>query len=216
MDVEALPTAADDLGEGPLWEPETGALWWVDITGRSVRCRDLAGGLERRWATPSNVGCLALTQREDLLIALADGVHRLDPASGAITRQSADPEPDLPTVFNDGWVDPGGRLWCGTADEIEQRPRGSLYRFDPDGTWTRDLGEAPVEVISVANGRVRMSVRPGPGTSAERAGVALDAARRAGPVNHFAFDRRSLAEVFLSIVGRPADAAAEEVPDAGA
>ena len=40
---------------------------------------------------------------------------------------------------------------------------------------------------------------------AERAQAALDAARRAGPVNHFAFDRRSLAEVFLATVGRPAD-----------
>ena len=48
-----------------------------------------------------------------------------------------------------------------------------------------------------------MTLRAGPGTAAERADVALDAARRAGPVNHFAFDRRSLAEVFLAIVGRP-------------
>jgi sugar lactone lactonase YvrE len=139
VDVEALPTAADELGEGPVWEPETGLLWWVDITGRAVRRRDLARGDERRWPTPSNVGCLALTTRGDLLIALADGVHRLDPEGGAIVRQSADPEPDLPTVFNDGWVDPGGRFWCGTADEVEQRPRGSLYRFDPDGSWTRQV-----------------------------------------------------------------------------
>ena len=47
MDVEALPTAADDLGEGPVWEPETGVLWWVDITGRAVRSRRLR---ERRGA----------------------------------------------------------------------------------------------------------------------------------------------------------------------
>jgi hypothetical protein len=33
----------------------------------------------------------------------------------------------------------------------------------------------------------------------------LDAARRAGPVSHFGFDRRSLAEVFLTTVGRPLD-----------
>ena len=47
--------------------------------------------------------------------------------------------------------------------------------------------------------------------------MALEAARRAGAVNHFAFDRRSLAEVFLSMVGRRADddaATAGEVPDA--
>ena len=60
-----------------------------------------------------------------------------------------------------------------------------------------------IEIIGVTNGRVRMTLRGGGGTAAERAQTALDAARRAGPVNHFAFDRRSLAEVFLTTVGRP-------------
>jgi hypothetical protein len=49
-----------------------------------------------------------------------------------------------------------------------------------------------------------MVLRPGPGSAADRAAAALDTARRAGPINHFAFDRRSLAEVFLTTVGRPA------------
>ena len=48
-----------------------------------------------------------------------------------------------------------------------------------------------------------MTLHGGGGSAAERAQAALDAARRAGPVNHFAFDRRSLSEVFLTTVGRP-------------
>ena len=50
-----------------------------------------------------------------------------------------------------------------------------------------------------------MALRAGAGTAAERAAEVLDRARRAGPLNHFAFDRRSLAEVFLTTVGRPVD-----------
>jgi len=66
----------------------------------------------------------------------------------------------------------------------------------------------------IQNGRVRMNLRAGPGAAAERAAVVLDAARRAGPVSHFAFDRRSLAEVFLALVGRPADQDTAEVTTA--
>ncbi len=107
-------------------------------------------------------------------------------------------------------VDRGRVVTAGTMDDLTAGTDPVLeidVPSDPDGTWTRNLGEAPVDVVSIHNGRVRMTLLAGAGTAAERAGVALDAARRAGAVNHFAFDRRSLAEVFLSMVGRPVDAA---------
>ena len=50
-----------------------------------------------------------------------------------------------------------------------------------------------------------MTLHGADGSAAERAQTALDAARRVGPVNHFAFDRRSLSEVFLTTVGRSPD-----------
>ena len=62
-------------------------------------------------------------------------------------------------------------------------------------------------MLSTVNGSVRLSVvdaaAGGDGsTLIERAQPALDAARAAGAVNHFGFERRTLAEVFLEIVGR--------------
>jgi ABC-2 type transport system ATP-binding protein len=105
-------------------------------------------------------------------------------------------------------VDHGKVVVEGTIDELTSGTDPVLeidVPSDPDGTWTRQLGEAPVDVISNNGGRVRMALRPGAGTPAERAAGVLDAARRAGPINQFAFDRRSLAEVFLTTVGRPAD-----------
>jgi ABC-2 type transport system ATP-binding protein len=110
-------------------------------------------------------------------------------------------------------VDHGRAVTTGTIDELTSGADPVLeidVPSDPDGAWTHTLGEAPVDVISVQNGRVRMALRPGPGPAAERAGVVLDVARRAGPVNHFAFDRRSLAEVFLTLVGRPPDESTED------
>jgi len=112
-------------------------------------------------------------------------------------------------------VDRGRAVTSGTIDELTAGADPVLeidVPSDQDGRWTRDLGEAPVEVVSIRNGRVRMTLREGPGTAADRAAVVLDAARRAGPVNQFSFDRRSLAEVFLGLVGRPADQDTIEVP----
>jgi ABC-2 type transport system ATP-binding protein len=111
-------------------------------------------------------------------------------------------------------VDRGKVVAEGTIDDLTAGSDPVLeidVPSDPEGTWTRRLGEAPVEVVSVNGGKVRMALRPGPGTAAERAGGVLDAARRAGPINEFRFDRRSLAEVFLTTVGRPVDQAGEGV-----
>ncbi len=60
-------------------------------------------------------------------------------------------------------------------------------------------------MLSNTNGAVRLSVTAGDGGIVERAQPALDAARRAGAVSRFGFERRTLAEVFLELVGRPAD-----------
>jgi ABC-2 type transport system ATP-binding protein len=105
-------------------------------------------------------------------------------------------------------VDHGKVVAAGTIDDLTAGADPVLeidVPSDPDGRWAHDLDGAPVELISVNGGRVRMALRSGPGTAAERAAGVLDRARRAGPVNHFAFDRRSLAEVFLTTVGRPVD-----------
>jgi ABC-2 type transport system ATP-binding protein len=112
-------------------------------------------------------------------------------------------------------VDRGRVVAEGTIDDLTAGADPVLeidVPSDPDGHWTHDLAGAPVELVSVNAGRVRMTLRPGPGTAAERAAGVLDRARAAGPVNHFAFDRRSLAEVFLTTVGRPVD---EEVDGGG-
>ena len=76
---------------------------------------------------------------------------------------------------------------------------------DPDAAWTEALDPDRFAVLSNTNGAVRLSVGAGDAAVVELAQPALDAARRAGPVSRFGFERRTLAEVFLDLVGRPAD-----------
>ncbi len=105
-------------------------------------------------------------------------------------------------------VDRGRVVAEGTIDELTAG-RDPVLEIDVpsdlDGRWTAALDGKGIEVISANNGVVRLQLPGGEGTAAERAQVALDAARRAGPINRFAFERRSLAEVFMGMVGRHPD-----------
>ena len=100
-------------------------------------------------------------------------------------------------------VDRGRVVAEGTIDELTAGADPVLeieVPTDPDGTWTAALDG--IDVLSINAGRVRLQLPTGAGSPAERAQEALDAARRAGPINRFGFERRSLAEVFLATVGR--------------
>jgi len=76
---------------------------------------------------------------------------------------------------------------------------------DQQASWTAGLDADRFTVLSSANGAVRIGVADGPGSPIDRAQPVLDAARAAGAVNRFGFERRTLAEVFREIVGRSAD-----------
>jgi len=109
-------------------------------------------------------------------------------------------------------VDRGRVVAEGTIDELTAGADPILeieVTSDPDGTWAKDL--VGVHVLSVNTGRVRLQLDPGEQSPAERGQVVLDAARRAGPVNRFGFERRSLAEVFLATVGRTVESAGADV-----
>ena len=107
-------------------------------------------------------------------------------------------------------VDRGRVVAEGTIDELTAGADPVLeieVPTDPDGTWTAALDG--IDVLSINAGRVRLQLPTGAGSPAERAQAALDAARRAGPINRFGFERRSLAEVFLATVGRPVEASGD-------
>jgi ABC-2 type transport system ATP-binding protein len=105
-------------------------------------------------------------------------------------------------------VDRGRAVVQGSLDDITAGHEPVLLievPTDPDGSWTETLEAQRFAVLGNTHGAVRLSVAGGDGGAIERAQPALDAARRAGAVSRFGFERRTLAEVFLELVGRPAD-----------
>jgi sugar lactone lactonase YvrE len=91
------------------------------------------------------VGAVALRARGGLVAALADGVDRVDVASGAFERVLELGEP--PNVrSNESKCDPAGRLLVGTM-AYDYAPIGSLYSIDAGGSVRRLLGD-----LEIANG----------------------------------------------------------------
>jgi ABC-2 type transport system ATP-binding protein len=105
-------------------------------------------------------------------------------------------------------VDRGRAVVQGPLDELAAGHAPVLLidvPADPDGSWTTPLDPEYFTVLGNTNGAVRLSVAACDGSAIEHAQPALDAARRAGAVSRFGFERRTLAEIFLELVGRPAD-----------
>ncbi len=135
------------LGEVPLWSARDRLLYWVDIRAPALHGLDLATGKNLTWPMPEQIGAAAIHAQGGLLMALASGLSRFDPATGSLT--SIQPiEADIATSrLNDGRCDRQGRFWVGSMDRSTPEARGSLYRYDPDGTLHRMIGD-----IEVPNG----------------------------------------------------------------
>ncbi len=125
------------LGEGPVWDPRGGTLYWVDIKRPALHALDWPSRARRAWPMPQRIGAIGLREHGGLIGAFKNGFASIDLATGAVT-PLVDPEPNLPgNRFNDGKVDRAGRFWAGSMDDDERRPTGHLYRLDSDCTATR-------------------------------------------------------------------------------
>ncbi len=135
VEITCVVDAGAELGEGTLWDPGAGVLWWIDIWKKLIHRYDPATGKDEILETPEYLGCLGLRERGGLVLTMTNGFHFFDPATGKF-EAIVDPEAHMPkTRFNDGKPDRQGRFWSGTMFEVPGQPIefiGSLYRLDPD------------------------------------------------------------------------------------
>ncbi|MCC5831878.1 MAG: SMP-30/gluconolactonase/LRE family protein [Chlamydiales bacterium] len=116
------------LGEGPVWDPRSGFLYWVDIIGGFVNQHDARHHLLKEWKTPSMVTHIALCEDPNFLfLTLRDRFAVLDLKTGEITVDRQSRLESERIRFNDGAVDSEGRLWIGTMDVELKKPDGVLY-----------------------------------------------------------------------------------------
>lgn len=127
------------LGEVPVWSFRDSLLYWVDIRAPALHGLDLATGINRTWPMPEAIGAVAIHAKGGLLLALASGLARFDPANATLT-PIYPIEADNPTSrLNDGRCDRQGRFWVGSMDRSDPKG-GSLYCYHPNGTLHRLFG----------------------------------------------------------------------------
>ncbi len=132
-EIEVLHAAADLVGESPLWDGARNVLWWVDISGRAVRCRDFASGVVSSLKTPFIPGALALDEDAHVNVTGDMRLYRITEC-GSFEAIAEAPEAPSSMRMNDGTVDRAGRFWVGTVPLTPTPvPVGSLYRFASDG-----------------------------------------------------------------------------------
>jgi sugar lactone lactonase YvrE len=125
--------AQAELGEGPLWDARGACLYFVDILRGRVHRFEPATSALRSYDVGRMVGAVALTDGDDVMLAVQGGFARLDLQSGSIRVVAEIDAACSDLRFNDGKCDPAGRLWAGTMALDERPGAGALYRLDPDG-----------------------------------------------------------------------------------
>lgn len=123
------------LGEGPLWSPTEGFLWWVDIKRAKLHRHNPKTGNTRRYDLPLRASALALADGGLIMIGDLE-IGRYDTATEHYETVAKLNEPKGFRT-NDGGMAPDGSFWFGTMDDSGTLPEGQYYRLQSDMTIER-------------------------------------------------------------------------------
>ena len=133
MEITRIGATRDRLGENPLWDAQGQRLLWLDGLEGIVHCLDPATGEGQDHRVPAPVGSLALAEDGAFILALPDGFHRHDPATGETRLLAPLPGANPALRLNDGKVDRQGRFLAGTMQlhwQEGEPVQGGLFRLD--------------------------------------------------------------------------------------
>ncbi len=132
-------------GEGPIWHPDEGVLYWVDIPEGKVFRFDPGTGKHEVVFQDRQIGAITIQEDGSLLLFMDRGTVAVLKGDGSLEYVVESLENELDSRFNDVVADPAGRVFCGTMST--QNHAGSLYRLDPDGSL-----RVVIEGTKTANG----------------------------------------------------------------
>lgn len=111
------------LGEGALWHPERGQLFWFDIPEGRI----LWQGGSAQFDGP--ISAAGWVDRDHLLVASYRGLHRFGIETQDFSDVVALEEHIASTRSNDGRADLKGGFWIGTMSRTGEAGAGALYRY---------------------------------------------------------------------------------------
>lgn len=156
MEIEVALAAGATIGESPTWVPTETALYWIDVKKPALYRYDPVTGSQRFWLMPGDVGAFGLVRDPPgAVVALREGIYRLNFASGSLTRLAPAPYDPALFRFNEGACDVTGRFWVGVM-------------FDP----LKDSTSPPPQVSSLHSFTLRDGLRHEPDAAELHNGMA--------------------------------------------
>jgi sugar lactone lactonase YvrE len=140
---DVMLDARATIGESPLWSEAENALYWMDIKKPALHRFDPQTGAVREWGLTSDIGGFALLDKGNgALVALRQGIYRLDFSSGELVELAAAPFDTALFRFNEGACDSIGRFWigvmCDPTDGMKSHEKSSLHSFMLSGGLRRE------------------------------------------------------------------------------
>ncbi|WRT69033.1 uncharacterized protein IL334_006016 [Kwoniella shivajii] len=169
FEAEVVLKCQNNLGEGVVWDSRTSLLHWIDIFTSQLHSYDPSNGYHSIDKYPSQ--CLTYISprmSESGFVGTTEGALVILPEATTPSETSTHPritnktfektvsEPlkkeliiDGTIRFNDGGIDPKGRIYYGSMGQDEKAAfyPGELWKYDLDGSVTRVLSE-----VGVSNG----------------------------------------------------------------
>ena len=137
MEPETVLNIGATIGESPLWDASAGVLYWSDIKAPALYRYDPRTGENAGWPVSSDLGAFALMEDGAALVALREGIFRLDLNSGALDLLAPPPFDPALFRFNEGICDAHGRFWVGVMfDPLDGDPApqaGQMHSFTMSG-----------------------------------------------------------------------------------
>lgn len=134
--IETVLDVHATIGKSATWVADEGALYWIDVKAPALHRYCPADEATRSWPMTSDIGGFALTGDGGAVVALRQGLFRVDLDSGTLHLLAQPPFDPVLFQFNEGACDASGRFWIGVMfDPLEGSPpvqRGRLHSFTFD------------------------------------------------------------------------------------
>lgn len=133
--VELVFAQPCSVGESPIWDSQSGSLWWVDIVRKTIHRLNLSTNDHRSWLLAEMVGSIALGLDGSIVAAQETAIEQLKLLDSGEIRSVGRTSVDhaVPGMrCNDGRTDPRGRFVCSTMfnDMTAGKSVGALFSLE--------------------------------------------------------------------------------------
>ena len=118
------------LGEGTLWVPKSNSILFVDIKKKKIFILNTKTNNKKILKLNKEIGFISHIREDNFILGLKSELRIVNLNKlQTLFSMSIELEKSNNRI-NDGKVDPAGRLWFGTMDNLEKKKSGSLYCLD--------------------------------------------------------------------------------------